>query len=71
MTYELLGTVKTVRELVDLLHDNAINENASVHTCGVECHVIAQSNEKGNVINIIFEDNDYTDEWNEEEQLMK
>ena len=65
MKFELLGTVNTVKELVDLLHDNAVNEEALVTTCGAKCHVIAQTNEN-EITNIILEDDDYTDEWNEE-----
>lgn len=65
MKFELLGTVTTVKELVDLLHDNAVNEDALVSTCGAKCHVIAQTNGK-EITNIILEDDDYSEEWNEE-----
>lgn len=69
MKYELLGTVNTVMELIELLHDNAVNEDALVTNSGAKCHVIAQTNEEGEIANIIFEDNDYSDEWNEEEEI--
>lgn len=65
--YEFLGTATTVKELDDLLRDNVINEDAVVTAAGATCHVIMKYNEDGKVTNIIFDDDNYSDEWNEEE----
>lgn len=64
--YEYMGTVTTVKELVDLLHDNAVDEDAEVLAMGCLCHVIAKC--KGDkVVSITFDDEDYAAEWNANE----
>ena len=64
--YELLGTPKTVGELVELLRENIIDEDAIITAAGATCHVISKYDEDGKVTNIIFDDDDYSEEWNEE-----
>lgn len=64
MKYDFLGTVKTVGELVELLHENAVDENASITAAGAECHVMMGYDNKGNII-ITFDDDDYSEEWSE------
>ena len=74
MKYEFLGDATTVADLVRLLHENAINEDAIVSACGAHAHVIAQYDDKGNATHIIIDDDDYSDDWNdyvtESEEIM-
>ena len=64
--YEFLGKAFTVGELVELLHDNAVNEDALLHLSGVECNVIVEYNANEEITNVILDDDDYSEQWNEE-----
>lgn len=67
MKYEWLGKVKTVKELVDLLTENAVDEDATVTASGAECNVILGYDQfTAKSLSITFEDDDYADLWNEE-----
>lgn len=69
--FEFLGRVKTVGELVELLRENCVDEDARVFASGAFCHVILKHNGRGKVTNIIFDDDDYSEEWNEEIENRK
>lgn len=67
MKYECLGTVKTVKELIDLLTENAVDEDATVTASGAECNVIIGYDQfNGTTLTVTFEDDDYAELWNEE-----
>lgn len=64
--YELLGIPKTVGELVELLRENVIDEDAVITAAGATCYVISNYDKDDKIINIIFDDDDYSEEWNEQ-----
>ena len=64
--YEFLGMPKTVGELVNLLRENVVDEDAVITSMGAACHVISKYDKDGKITNIIFDDDDYSEEWNEE-----
>ena len=68
MKYQFIGKAKTVKELVNILRENVVDEDATVTAMGAECNIIIGYDENnGNVVSVVFEDEDRSEEWNEEE----
>ena len=67
--FEFIGKATTVGELIDLFRDNGVSEDNPLYLTGVECNVIVEYNvETGEVTQVMLDDDDYSELWNEENE---
>ena len=61
-----LGIAKNVKELIELIKEYEIPNTATLTAAGGDCHMIVNTNENAVISEIIFDEKDYSEEWNEE-----
>lgn len=61
-----LGIARNVSELLELIKEYDIPKTAILTAAGGDCHMIVNTNENAVISEIIFDEKDYSEEWNEE-----
>lgn len=62
--YVNLGTVVNIKELLEMIEKHNISDATMITAAGAECHIMVNTDK--NVM--VFDDDDYADEWNETEE---
>ena len=66
--YVDLGVASNVGELIELIKEFDIPNNATLTAAGADCHVIVKMNEDAEISVVTFDEKDYSEEWNEYEE---
>ncbi len=62
-SYKHLGIAGSVKELISIL--KGLPKESSLSAAGGDCHVIIQVDSDGICKNVIFDEKDYSEEWND------
>lgn len=61
-----LGIAKNISELLELIEEYNIPKTATLTAAGGDCHMIVNTNKDAEISEIVFDEKDYSEEWNEE-----
>ena len=61
-----LGIAKNVNELLEIIEEYNILKTVFLTAAGGDCHIIVNTDKNGVISEIIFDEKDYSEEWNEE-----
>ena len=61
-----LGITNNVGELLELIEEYNIPRTATLTAAGGDCHMIVNTDDNAVISEIVFDEKDYSEEWNEE-----
>jgi hypothetical protein len=64
-----LGIASNVKELIEMIEEYNIPGTATLTAAGGDCHMIVNTNEDAEISEIVFDEKDYSEEWNEEMEV--
>lgn len=60
-----LGIAGNIGELIELIKEHNVPNDAMLTAAGGDCHMIVRTSEYTGITEVIFDEKDYSDEWNE------
>ena len=66
-----LGIAGNVGELLELIEEYNIPNTATLTAAGGDCHMIVNTDKNAEISEIVFDEKDYSEEWNEEYDVNK
>lgn len=61
-----LGIASNVKELIEMIEEYNIPGTATITAAGGDCHMIVKTDNNAVISEMVFDEKDYSDEWNEE-----